>query len=397
MKLPTSKRYLAGLNNYDLRCYNRRIALKLLYQHKGLSKSQLSETMGLSIPAVSKIVQDLIDENRVEVEEISHSGRGNHRGIYKVTSQRPCTICISIIPGQLMAIVVDNEIKPLTPLAKREVTLETPEQLIDDLVQLIVMVKNEANVTDYRLAVAVHGQVDVKSGASLKMPHAQWQGRIELKYLLQSRLNVDVLLDNDCVMMALAEKWKMYEEQRDFCVLNISNGIGSSFLISNDVYRGPHFGSGQIGHTFVEMNGHICGCGREGCLETVASLASMKREYCHIKQVDNVSTSDLIKAFHSQDVDAVNVVNKAAKVIGRALYNFLVTLDINQIILYGETCQFGSLWLSTILNETLGNPFESGDSLKEEQTAITFGKLTEEEKLIGISYLWVEKELDLMG
>lgn len=37
---------------------------------------------------------------------------------------------------------------------------------------------------------------------------APWKTPVEIKYLLEEMLGVQVLLDNDCVMLALAEKWQ---------------------------------------------------------------------------------------------------------------------------------------------------------------------------------------------
>ena len=183
-------------------------------------------------------------------------------------------------------------------------------------------------------------------------------------------------------------------KQGDFCILNIDYGIGSSFLISNDIYRGKHFGSGQIGHTTVDPNGRLCGCGRRGCLETLASFHALELAYSEANNQPVVPFDEILHKYHQGDAIAIQIVFEAAKAIGQSLYNFLVTLDINQIILYGASCQFGQPWLDVIVSQTLGNPFESDSSLKQEQTQIRFGQLDEADLLIGISYLWVEKELD---
>ncbi|NMT51136.1 ROK family protein, partial [Vibrio parahaemolyticus] len=149
-------------------------------------------------------------------------------------------------------------------------------------------------------------------------------------------------VDNDCVMMALAEKWMDGHGGEDFCVLNVDYGIGSSFLINNNIYRGKMFGSGQIGHIKVVDNGVICGCGREGCLETEASSKALCNNYRqqsslnqhHANSSDNTLTfSDFLKLHQHHDPLAIKVAERAAKIIGQSLYNCLITLNINKIIL----------------------------------------------------------------
>lgn len=135
------------------------------------------------------------------------------------------------------------------------------------------------------LALGVHGQVDPITGVSQTMPRARWKTPIEIKYLLEERLGVQVRVDNDCVMLALAEKWQHQGTQQDFCVINVDYGIGSSFVINDHIYRGSLYGSGQIGHTIVNPDGNACDCGRYGCLETVASLSALKnRPECGSKR-----------------------------------------------------------------------------------------------------------------
>lgn len=115
------------------------------------------------------------------------------------------------------------------------------------------------------LALAIHGQVDPVTGVSQTMPQAPWTTPVEVKYLLEEKLGIRVMVDNDCVMLALAEKWQNNSQGRDFCVINVDYGIGSSFVINEQIYRGSLYGSGQIGHTIVNPDGVVCDCGRYGC------------------------------------------------------------------------------------------------------------------------------------
>ena len=84
----------------------------------------------------------------------------------------------------------------------------------------------------------------------------------------------------------------------------------------------------------------------------------------------------------------------AATILGQSLYNFLITLNINKIILYGNTCALGECWLKTITQQTLINPFEDENARKQDLTVVSFGHLTQIERIVGMSYLWVEQELD---
>ncbi len=75
------------------------------------------------------------------------------------------------------------------------------------------------------LALAIHGQVDPETGVSQTMPQAPWAPPIEVKYLQEEKLGLRVMVDNDCVMLALAENWHINSLVRDFCVINVDYGI----------------------------------------------------------------------------------------------------------------------------------------------------------------------------
>ncbi|MDN3701012.1 ROK family protein [Vibrio artabrorum] len=408
-----------GLNNQQVRQYNCRIIMELLYKNKGMTKSQLAQATQLSIPAITKIIDALIDQGRVENTVSPEVSKGNFKGLYNVSRHRPDTICLNVSPTRIQAVMVDNQINPCSVFINQAIAPATPEALIDDIVNVIVACRQINRTTPYRLSIAVHGQVDTHVGSSMRMPQAPWTQSIELKYILEQRLRVDVLVDNDCVMMALAEKWLGGHSRQDFCVLNIDYGIGSSFLINNNIYRGKMFGSGQIGHTKVANNGIICGCGREGCLETEASSKALcdrysqqsalhsqskadhKSEITHYLQTleamieeQALAFDDFVLRYQQNDPIALDVAQRAAIVLGQALYNFLITLNINKIILYGNTCALGQPWLNTITDQTLTNPFEDKSARRQDQTLVSFGQLSQIERVMGMSYLWVEQELD---
>lgn len=385
-----------GMTPHDVRRFNCRQVLKLLYRYKRLSKSQLAALMQLSIPAISNIVEALSQIAWLEtIEKSSESIKtGRVRNLqYRISKNKHDIVCFYISPKLLKAIVVDFEMNPLSELGRREISAQTPTDLINEMVALISRIRQSLHGRAYRLALACHGQVDVNSGTSLKMAQAPWKEPIEFKYLLEQRLGCEVLIDNDCVMIALAEKWLGTGEQ-DYCVINLDYGIGSSFLIGGEIYRGRRFGSGQIGHTTVVPDGPLCGCGRRGCLETQASLKALEQAYGQLSGDKNIKFSQIVERYHRHDPVAMHVVFHSAKMIGRSLYNFLVTLDINQIILYGASCQLGESWLEMITEQTLSNPFISDADLVQDQTYIRMGTLSESELLIGIGYLWAEQELN---
>jgi predicted NBD/HSP70 family sugar kinase len=394
---------ISGLNNQRVRQVNRQTMMKLVWQHKRLSKSQFSQYTGLSIPAVSKILDELVNDGKLNHSTENLSNRGLNSGSYQIPPDGDFILCMNVTPTSIESQLCDAQLSPLGEFERIHVNAATPQVLLAAIENIWRHHHKNWPKKTINLALGIHGQVDPVTGVSQTMPQAPWHEPIEIKYLLEEKLGITVRVDNDCVMLALAEKWQNPESRQDFCVINVDYGIGSSFVINGQIYRGSLYGSGQIGHTIVNPDGMACDCGRYGCLETVASLSALKKQariwlksQPRSPELDpeTLTSTQLIAAWHDGNEQVRRWVESAANAIGLSLYNFLNILNINQIWFYGRSCAFGDEWLATVDRQIGFNPFDHGDALKVKATQINFGKLTRAQQIMGIGYLYVENALE---
>jgi predicted NBD/HSP70 family sugar kinase len=397
---------LQGLNNQRVRNFNKRVLCALLYREKVASKSTLARLSQLSIPAVGKILDELQEEQRVEHDPHNLHSRGLGGGSYRIAAAGQRILCLNVSPYLIESIVVDGLMTPCSAFTPQPIVATTPQAMLQEMVQIYHLHSRQQGMP-LKIALSIHGQVNPLTGVSQRMPQAPWEGPVEIKYLLEERLKTEVLLDNDCVMLGLAEKWQNNANLQDFCVINVDYGIGSSFVINQQIYRGSLFGSGQIGHTIVDPDGGLCSCGRYGCLETIASLSALKKKArIQLKvapwaqqegeRIKTPTTAELIARYHQGDAALQVLVQRAAQAIGLSLYNFLNILNINRIYLYGRSCGFGQTWLDTIISQTGFNPFDRHDQIQAQATHIGFGQLTRAQQVTGIGYLYVEQALTEM-
>lgn len=392
----------SGLNNQRVRQRNRQTIMKLVWRHKRLSKSQFSQYTGLSIPAVSKILEELVSDGKLSHSSENLSNRGINSGSYQIPPDGDFILCMNITPTSIESQLCDAQLSPQGEFERIAVNGTTPQALLNAIENIWQNQRKTWPKKTINLALGIHGQVDPVTGVSQTMPQAPWREPVEIKYLLEEKLGVTVRVDNDCVMLALAEKWQNQNNRQDFCVINVDYGIGSSFVINGQIYRGSLYGSGQIGHTIVNPDGMACDCGRYGCLETVASLTALKKQArIWLKSQPNspmfdpesITSTQLITAWREGDERVRGWVESSANAIGLSLYNFLNILNINHILFYGRSCGFGDNWLATIKRQIGFNPFDHGDALKMNATQISFGVLTRSQQVMGIGYLYAEKSL----
>ncbi|MCI1033270.1 ROK family transcriptional regulator [Raoultella terrigena] len=394
----------ACINNQQIRHYNKGVLLEYLYRKKRASKSTLARLAQISIPAVSNILQELEEEGRVVNVQDDRLTRGHSSGAWLIAPDGDWTLCMNITPTSIECQLGNACLSAKGDVEYHAIDAPTPQALLAAIEKCWHQYRRNWPRHKINLALAVHGQVDAGTGVSQTMPQAPWKQPVEMKYLLEEKLNVRVMVDNDCVMLALAEKWQNDGQYRDFCVINVDYGIGSSFVINDQVWRGSLYGSGQIGHTIINPDGVACDCGRYGCLETVASLSALQKQARIWRKTQPDPTDNpeaqtidaLIEKWQQGDSRLHTWVEDSANAIGLSLYNFLNILNINNILLYGRSCGFGEEWLNTIIRQTGFNPFDHRDAPRTRATQIGFGQLTRAQQLMGIGYLYIEEQLQTL-
>ncbi len=395
---------IKGMNNKSVRRFNAKQIMRLLFQHRQLSKSKLAEILGLSIPAITKILNYLVERDLVDHVLCEHTGRGNSTGLYQMTSSSTPILCLHVTPYKISAIVLNGMMDPIMDYMSVDIQPKSPEELISLIFKVYGQCSRLTKCSSLRVAMAVHGQVDRKTGSSVLMPQAIWDEPIDFRFVLGQEFGAEVQIDNDCVMLALAEKWLTKDHPKDFCVINVDYGIGSSFLIDDKIFRGELFGSGQIGHSIIDQDGKKCSCGRYGCLETVSSskaiTASVRKEQktrgsYGLDPPSKLEFEDVVELYLSEHSSTTQIVNTAANAFGISLYNFLVTLSVNDIVIYGGVKQLGEGWLNIVKIRVLSNPFETNtNTLKEQRTSVRFGELSESRLVEGIGFLYIESFID---
>ncbi len=130
------------------------------------------------------------------------------------------------------------------------------------------------------VGVGVPGPVDPERGVCLFSPNLGWRD-VDVASYLQESLGLPVKVDNDVRVATLGEGWiGAARPFLTFIVITVGTGVGSGVVLDGRLWRGPGFSAGEIGHIPVDTrpDAPLCGCGRRGCLETLASGRAIERE-----------------------------------------------------------------------------------------------------------------------
>lgn len=135
--------------------------------------------------------------------------------------------------------------------------------------------------TGARLAAAgigCGGPLDRKRGLILSPPNLPGWDEFPVVRLVEERLGVPALLDNDANAAALGEhRHGAGRGYKHLVYITHSTGIGGGVIVRGELVHGVCDGAGEVGHMTVLPDGPECGCGGRGCLEALCSGTGIAR------------------------------------------------------------------------------------------------------------------------
>ncbi|MES2385488.1 MAG: ROK family protein [Pseudomonadota bacterium] len=144
-----------------------------------------------------------------------------------------------------------------------------------------------------------------------------------------------VRIENDGIAALEAERrWGALQGLDHCAYVTWSTGIGVGLCVDGRPLHGKNGNAGHAGHMFVsDNNDALCGCGNIGDLEALVAGNAMPRRFAALGY-DNAA--GLLEAARAGQAQAAAVVDDLCRVMGRALYNLVVTLDLQRISVGGS-------------------------------------------------------------
>lgn len=187
-------------------------------------------------------------------------------------------------------------------------------------------------------------------------PNLPWKGTIYLADLFSNAMGVPAHLTNDANAAAMGEMiFGAARGMKDFIMITLGTGLGSGIVIGGQMVYGHDGFAGELGHTIVDPEGRLCGCGRKGCLETYASASGIVRTVKemlgkeHPKSLlDDIDQRDITaKKIHeaalNNDRLALQAFDYTSRILGMKLADAVAFSSPEAIILFGGLANAGEL------------------------------------------------------
>jgi N-acetylglucosamine repressor len=247
------------------------------------------------------------------------------RVIGAVVDIRSCTI----VSSGLSASVEDEwTIRFPTP--------NTYELLISKLAETIDELRSRHGAPCLGVGLSIPGLIDRRKGQVVFSPNLHFtDGQFPARDL-ERALGLETIMIQEEHALCLAEK--TYGAARgisDFAIIDISSGLGMG-VVSGGRYIDGHCGfGGELGHIPIVPDGPLCGCGRRGCLETLASDTAVSREISSI--LDRPAEIDEIVTLAKEYPEVVlPVLERAVHHLANGISIVVSIFNPSQVFIFGR-------------------------------------------------------------
>ena len=350
LNIPASR---SGLN-YEI--------IQQLYYGKVLSCADLSEQIDKSIPLITTALNHLIKAGFVIKQGYAPSSGGRRPLMYTLRSERLFIVTVAMDQLCTRIGIVDLFNNYVSPVEIAELRLLGNPDALDTLVQLINGHIAKAGISKGKIVgvgIGMPGLVNAGEGINYSYLDA---GDKSLSRYLSDATELNVYIDNDSTLIALAEmKFGKAKPYRNVMVINLSWGIGLGMVINGQLFRGDDGFAGEFSHIPISEKGVLCYCGKQGCLESEASLLAVADKA--VKGIRNGRLSRLrylgdqsqlaignalMDLANQGDQYAIELFLEAAYKIGRGLSILIHINNPKAIVLSGRGVKVGKLILAPI-------------------------------------------------
>ncbi|HEH9419369.1 MAG: N-acetylmannosamine kinase [Plesiomonas sp.] len=246
------------------------------------------------------------------------------------------TICLAVdIGGTKLAaalIEMDSASQPRMVVRHLAETRSSgdPQLLIATLAELLGPLAASANY----VAVASTGIIDHGILTALNPQNLGGLDRFPLHSVIAQITDLPVYLINDAQAAAWAEYLAYEQVFADMAFITVSTGVGAGLVLNHQLLTGARGIAGHSGHMLSDPNGPLCGCGRRGCVEAIAS----GRAIAAAGQVlfgDKCSGMQVYQHYLQGDAQATAIIQRSADAVAELIANLTITLDLDAVVIGG--------------------------------------------------------------
>ncbi|OAT14871.1 N-acetylmannosamine kinase [Buttiauxella noackiae ATCC 51607] len=205
-----------------------------------------------------------------------------------------------------------------------------PQALEQAMAHLVAVYEGKAQ----RVAIASTGIIDNGILTALNPDNLGGLNQFPLQATVERLTGLPCVVLNDAQAAAWAEYCHLSAQFKHVTFITVSTGVGGGIVINGELLTGPHAFAGHIGHTQADPNGPMCGCGRVGCVEAIASGRAIAAGAQH--DLLGKNAREIFALAQEGNEQAQQLVARSAQAICQLIANLKALLDTECIVLGGS-------------------------------------------------------------
>ncbi len=339
-----------GLNNEKIQLTNRSLVLDMIIRNDSISRKELVELTGLGKPAITNIVNELLELGIVgECEKPKIEGQRKTKGLtlkghsVKIISARWIRSYFKAAVYTLSGNVVDAE----------ECSVSTEEDIwittrrIEDTIGRLLARHDRKEILGMCIGVPGPYIRDGETNKAIVNGYEKLQ-ELDIQRFFETKYEFPVITEHDAHLSAFGEWNSLSPDKRSKCkcllaLQSVGIGIGAGIILNGKIVEGAFGISGEIGQMGVYFNGPKNTYGGIGTLEHYASSTSVKRYICErmcefpTSSLTEESTYEqIVEAYHSNDPLAVWAFDILAWRLAYGLVSTIFVINPDNIIIEGD-------------------------------------------------------------
>ncbi|MBR5141918.1 MAG: ROK family protein [Bacteroidales bacterium] len=370
------------------------------------SLADLSKELNTSIPTITKLVGELLEEGLLEDRGKLGTNGGRRPSIYGLNPTAGYFVGVDIRRKFINMCITDFKGTVLDYQENIPFVVENSEDSFIGLARFIesILQKDDIN-PDKVLAYGMNltGRVNNETGYCFSYFIGEDK---PIASVLRNALGKPVYVENDSRAMTYGEYiCGVANGESNMLFLNVAWGLGMGIISDGKLSYGKSGFSGEIGHFPLLDNDQICHCGKTGCLETGASGSAVYRIFMEklkegrtsmlsekYNRGEKIHIEEIIEAAKEEDVLAIEVIEEIGSVLGRAIAGLINLFNPELIVIGGNIASTKEYLLLPIRSAIQKHSL----NMINKDTTIKFSKLGKKAGSVGSCMLSRSKLLGLI-
>ena len=321
----------------------------------------IANHLKLSIPTITKLINDLMEHDLVVEEGKKETDNGRKPSVYSLKKNRFYTVGVEVLLRRIQVNITDLDLNSVFVSENPDFQLENSEACRDEVLAFIANAIQESGIakSDFiGIGLGITGRVNGATGRSYNFFGFE---DYPFAVFLSNALELPVYIENDTRVIGVAELViGKVKNTNNTIIVNIGRGIGMTIIVNKKMVTGGNGFAGEFGHMqFIGNEGRLCICGKRGCLDTEVSGKALEQMFAEAIAAGeqslrlpgnrgNIRYDEIISAANDGDYLSITLLQQQGEKLGAALGNIINLLNPETIVIAGKYSRAGSFFRDSI-------------------------------------------------